>query len=198
MLVASSAGGVQGLGVLLGALDPDLPVPVLVAQHLRRSRETYLVAILSRSTTLRVKLAEDGEHPEAGTVYIAPPDRHLCVREDGMLSLTTEDRVNSARPAADPLFESAAQAHKSGVIGCVLTGADGDGAKGVEAVKAHGGTVLVQDPETADFQGMPRAAIRTGLVDFVLPLAALGPAISRLVQEDRPGRTASCPPARDE
>ncbi|MFZ3566574.1 chemotaxis protein CheB [Streptomyces sp. BH097] len=184
VLVASSAGGIQGLGTLLGGLTPALPVPILVAQHLRRSRETDIVAILSRHTRLPVKLAEHGERPRAGTVYIAPPDRHLCVADDGTLALTHEDRVNYARPAADPLFESAARAYGSGVIGCVLTGSDSDGAQGIEAVKAQGGTVIVQDPETADFHGMPKAAISTGQVDFVLPLAAIGPALTRLVQSD--------------
>lgn len=184
MLVASSAGGVQGLGTLLGGLTPALPVPVLVAQHLNRSRETHIVTILARSTHLPVKLAEHGEHPQPATVYIAPPDRHLCVADDGTLALTHEDRVNYARPAADPLFESAAQAYGSGVVGCVLTGSDSDGARGIEAVKSRGGTVIVQDPETAEFRGMPKAAIGTGKVDFVLPLTAIGPALTRLVQAD--------------
>ncbi|MFZ3599160.1 chemotaxis protein CheB [Streptomyces sp. BH104] len=183
-MVASSAGGVQGLGTLLSGLTPALPVPILVAQHLNRSRETAIVAILSRRTRLSVKLAEHGERPQAGTVYIAPPDRHLCVADDGTLALTNEDRVNYARPAADPLFESAAQAYGSGVIGCVLTGSDSDGAQGIEAVKAQGGTVIVQDPETAEFHGMPKAAIGTGKVDFVLPLTAIGPALTRLVHSD--------------
>ena len=157
-------------------------MPVLVAQHLNRARETRVVTILERSTGLTVKLAEDGERPEAGTVYIAPPDRHLCVRHGGMLSLTREERVNFTRPAADPLFESAAQEHGPGVIGCVLTGTDSDGARGVQAVKTHGGTVIVQDPGTAEFQGMPKAAVGTGQVDFVLPLAAIGPTITRLMR----------------
>jgi two-component system chemotaxis response regulator CheB len=161
-------------------------VPVLVAQHLNRSRETRIVAILSRATELRVKLAEDGERPRAGTVYIAPPDRHLCVRQGGALELTREERVNFARPAADPLFQSASQAYGP-VIGCVLTGADSDGAQGVKAVKEHGGMVLVQDPETAEFHGMPKSAISTGQVDFVLPLSAIGPGIARLVAGDVDG-----------
>jgi two-component system, chemotaxis family, protein-glutamate methylesterase/glutaminase len=187
VLVASSAGGIQGLGTLLGGLADSLPVPVLVAQHLNRAGQTRIVAILGRSTALRVKLAEDGEHPRAGTVHIAPPDRHLCVRADGTLALTREERVNFARPAADPLFESAAQAYGPGVIGCVLTGSDSDGARGVEAVKAHGGTVVVQDPGTAEFRGMPKAAVGTGRVDFVLPLEAIAPAITRLIREDGDG-----------
>nr|WP_202454881.1 chemotaxis protein CheB [Streptomyces sp. SID8367] len=192
-MIASSAGGVQGLGTLLGGLQNDLPVPVLVAQHLNRNRETRIVPILTRFTALTVKLADDGETPQAGTVYIAPPDQHLCVGADGVLFLTREERVNSARPAADPLFEAAAEVYGKSIIACVLTGADGDGARGVEAVKAHGGTVIVEDPETAAVKGMPKAAVRTGKVDHVLPLAAIAPAITRLVhvndaadQADRP------------
>ncbi|MCI3241601.1 chemotaxis protein CheB [Streptomyces spinosisporus] len=182
VLIASSAGGIQGLGTLLGGLEAALPVPILVAQHLNRARETRIVNILSRSTALTVKLAEDGEEPAPGTVYIAPPDRHLCMRADGSLFLTREERVNYARPAADPLFESAAQVYGKGVIGCVLTGSDSDGARGVEAVKAHGGTVIVQDPGTAEFHGMPKAAVGTGQVDFVLALTDIAPAITRLMQ----------------
>jgi two-component system chemotaxis response regulator CheB len=182
VLIASSAGGIQGLGTLLGGLEAALPVPILVAQHLNRARETRIVNILSRSAALTVKLAEDGEEPTPGTVYIAPPDRHLCMRADGSLFLTREERVNYARPAADPLFESAAQVYGKGVIGCVLTGSDSDGARGVEAVKAHGGTVIVQDPGTAEFHGMPKAAVGTGQVDFVLALTDIASAITRLMQ----------------
>lgn len=194
MLVASSAGGVQGLKTLLGGLRPTMPVPVFVAQHLNRSRETRIVDILTRSTSLAVRLAEDGERPRAGTVYLAPPDRHLCVREGGTLALTREERVNFARPAADPLFASAAEEYGPRVIACVLTGADSDGARGVEVVKAHGGTTLVQDPETAEFHGMPNAAIRTGRADHVLPLEAIAPAIDRLLRRGTGEAPTSCTP----
>ncbi|KUF14878.1 chemotaxis protein CheB [Streptomyces silvensis] len=182
MLVAASAGGHKGLRKLLGGLDAALPVPVLVVQHLNRNRETLIVRVLSPHTPLKVKLAEDGEQAQPGTVHIAPPDWHLCVRAFGMLSLTQEDRVNFTRPAADPLFESAAQTYGSRIVACVLTGTDGDGSRGVRAVKARGGTVIVQDPETAEFKGMPKSAIETGQVDLVLPLEAIGRVIDRLVQ----------------
>ncbi|MEV0322698.1 chemotaxis protein CheB [Streptomyces sp. NPDC050658] len=180
--MAASAGGIEGLGTLLRGLDSELPAFVLVVQHLRRSRETRIVSVLSRRTDLKVKLAQDGDGPSPGTVYIAPPDQHLCVRTGKKLALTQEARVNYARPAADPLFESAAEAYGSRTIACVLTGTDGDGTQGITAVKAHGGTVIVQDPDTADFQGMPRSAINTGLVDLVLHLEDIAPAIARLVR----------------
>ncbi|MER7344881.1 chemotaxis protein CheB [Streptomyces aurantiacus] len=181
VVVASSAGGVRSLRSLLGGLDSELPAVVLVAHHLRRARETHIVSILSRHTRLTVKLATHGERPERGTVYIAPPDHHLCVQPDGMLKLTREDPVNYSRPAADPLFESAAKAYGPLVIACVLTGADGDGARGVQAVKTRGGTVIVQDPETAEFRGMPKSAIATGQVDLVLPDEGIAAAIGRLL-----------------
>ncbi|MET8690493.1 chemotaxis protein CheB [Streptomyces sp. NPDC004732] len=181
VLIAASAGGIRGLGTLLAGLRAPCPVPVLVAQHLRRERETQIVRILTRTSTLRVKLAADGESPEAGTVYVAPPDHHLCVEKDGELSLSNAGRINHARPAADPLFESAARVYGPRIIACVLTGADGDGARGVEAVKAHGGTVIVQDPASAEFYGMPEAAVNTGKADAVLPLEDIAAALNRLL-----------------
>ncbi|WP_320774484.1 chemotaxis protein CheB [Streptomyces sp. CRN 30] len=188
VLVASSAGGVLGLGTLLRGLGADLPVPVLVAQHLRRARRTQIVEVLSRATALPVQLAEDGDHPKNGAVYLAPPDHHLCMREDGAFRLTDEKPINFARPAADPLFESAAHTYDGRVIACVLTGADSDGARGVEAVKDRGGTIVVQDPATAEFRGMPKSAIETGRVDHVLPLDGIGPAIARLLRAGSPDR----------
>ncbi|MEV0522976.1 chemotaxis protein CheB [Streptomyces sp. NPDC050439] len=183
VVVASSAGGIEGLQALLAGLGADFPAPVLVAHHLRRARETHIVAILSRRTTLTVKLAEDGEIPEPGTVYIAPPDHHLCVPADGSLSLSQEPPVNQSRPAADPLFESAAATFGPLLIACVLTGADGDGARGVEAVKSGGGTVIVEDPATAKFHGMPKSAIGTGQVDFVLGADDIPARLRRLVRQ---------------
>lgn len=184
VVVASSAGGVVGLQTLLGALDAGLPASILVAHHLRRSRATNIAAILSRATGLGVELAQGGMLPRAGCVHIAPPDHHLCVEMDGTLSLSGEGRINYARPAADPLFESATKAYGPLVIACVLTGSDGDGTRGVEAVKSHGGTVIVEDPATAAFRGMPKSAIETGQVDYVSPIEGIAPLIRRLLPRD--------------
>ncbi|MFC8131627.1 chemotaxis protein CheB [Streptomyces sp. NPDC057302] len=184
VVVASSAGGIEGLKTLLGGLDAGLPVSVLVAQHLRRSRETRIVAVLSPATGLRVKLAHDGELPSAGTVHIAPPDHHLCVQTDGSLALSREGPVNYARPAADPLFESASKIYGPQIIACVLTGSDGDGARGVELVKSRGGIVIVQDPATAAFEGMPKSAIETGKVDYVRRAEDIAPLIRQLLESD--------------
>lgn len=184
--VAASAGGVQALSTFFAALSADFPVPVLVVQHLDPRHETALADILDRRSALRVKLAEAGEHVERGTAYLAPPDRHLLVGADGVLSLSDRPRVNFVRPAADLLFESVAQAYGARAIACVLTGSGRDGADGVRAVHAVGGTVVAEDPATARFPGMPGAAVGTGHVDLVLPLADIPNALHDLLVATRP------------
>ncbi|MCI3270225.1 chemotaxis protein CheB [Streptomyces cylindrosporus] len=183
--VASSAGGIHGLATLLSALDEGLPVPVLVVQHLDPRHRTVIAEVLDRRTPLDVKLAEDREQTLPGTVYIAPPDRHLLVGPDGILTLTDSELVHFVRPSADLLFESVAGAYRARAIACVLTGTGRDGAMGVDAVKSRGGTVIVQDPATAEFRGMPDAAVGTGRVDFVLPLEEIPAVIRGLVETKR-------------
>lgn len=182
---ASSAGGVTALMRLLAALPADLSVPVLVVQHLDRRHETVIADVLQRRSSLKVKLAEDGERVSPGTVYVAPPDRHLLVDESGVLSLSSSELVHFLRPSADLLFESVAGAFGDRAIACVLTGTGSDAAMGVTAVHARGGTVIVQDPETADFPGMPQAAVATGAADFVLPLEEIAGVILGLVEVRR-------------
>ncbi|GAA5073918.1 chemotaxis protein CheB [Nocardia iowensis] len=179
--VASSAGGITALFRVLGALPADLPVPVLVVQHLDPRHKTVLAELVSRRTELRVKLATAGELVEAGTVYIAPPNQHLLVEPPGILALSGSELVHFVRPSADLLFESVAGAYGSRAIACVLTGSGSDGATGVSAIKSRGGTVLVQDPDEAEFQGMPRAAVATGDADIVVPLEDIADVIRGLV-----------------
>ncbi|MGW2723862.1 chemotaxis protein CheB [Streptomyces sp. NPDC001492] len=185
VVVASSAGGINALVVLLGALPGDLPVPVLVVQHLDPRHRTVIADVLGRRTPLTVKLAEDHEQTRPGTVYIAPPDRHLLVRPGGLVALTDSELVHFVRPSADLLFESVAGAYGPKAIACVLSGTGRDGAMGVDAVKSRGGTVIVQDPSTAEFSGMPEAAVGTGTVDFVLPLEEIAAVIRGLVGTER-------------
>ena len=183
--VASSAGGIQALTALLGALGSDLPVPVLLVQHLDPRHRTLLAEVLARRTALHVKLAEAGEQVRPGTVYVAPPDRHLLVDPSGVLSLSSTELVHFVRPSADLLFESVAGAYGAEAIACVLTGTGRDGAMGVDAVKSRGGTVIVQNPETADFPGMPQSAVDTGAADFVLPLEDIAAVVRGLVEAER-------------
>jgi two-component system chemotaxis response regulator CheB len=104
------------------------------------------------------------------------------VGQHGVLSLTSSELVHFLRPSADLLFESVAGAYGARAIACVLTGSGSDGAMGVHAVKSRGGTVIVEDPETAEFKGMPQAAVDTGAADFVVPLDEISAIISGLVE----------------
>jgi two-component system chemotaxis response regulator CheB len=180
--VAASAGGITALGVLLGALPVGFPVPVLVVQHLDPRHETVIAHVLGRSTQLPVKLAEAGELARPGIIYVAPPDRHLLVGAAGLLALSDSEQVHFVRPSADLLFESAAGAYGARAIACVLTGTGRDGATGVTAVKSRGGTVIAQDPVSAEFKGMPQAAVDTGVVDFVLSLDEIAVVVRGLVE----------------
>ena len=113
---------------------------------------------------------EEGDRIECGMVHIAPPDHHLLVNGDGTLSLSHSELVHFVRPSADLLFESVAASHRERAIAVVLTRTGSDGDMGVQAIKSTGGLVIAQDPESAEFPGMPRTAIDTGCVDLVLPL----------------------------
>jgi two-component system chemotaxis response regulator CheB len=185
LAVASSAGGVAALTFLVSRLPADFAVPVLIVQHLDPRHDTVLAQVLSRRTSLKVMLAEGQEMPLPGVVYIAPPDHHLLVGSDGRLALSSSELVHFVRPSADLLFESVAGAYGDRAIACVLTGSGTDGAMGVTAVHARGGTVVVEDPSTAMFTGMPNAAIGTGDVDFVLPLEEIPEAVCHLVDARR-------------
>ncbi|HEY2702131.1 MAG TPA: chemotaxis protein CheB [Candidatus Dormibacteraeota bacterium] len=179
--VASSAGGVVALDTMLPALPGDFPAAVVVVQHLDPRHRSLMAEILRRHAMLPVVQGEQGQRVQGGTVYIAPPNRHLLVGPDGILSLSDGDLVHFVRPCADLLFESVAESYSDRAIAVVLTGCGQDGAMGVRAIKRRGGTVIVQDEKSSEFTGMPHAAIRTGQSDLVLPLLEIAPALVGLV-----------------
>src|SRR5215471_422366 len=179
--IAASAGGLRALTNVLSALTPDFPAAVTVVQHLDPRHRSLMAELLSRQSRLPVKQAEEGDVLRPGSVYVAPPDRHLLVNADGTLSLSKTELVHFLRPSADLLFESVAASFKDRAIAVVLTGTGSDGASGLQAIKKMGGTVVTQDEGTSEFFGMPSSAIQTGLVDFVLPLNEIAPALTTLV-----------------
>jgi two-component system chemotaxis response regulator CheB len=179
--MAASAGGLTALSRVLSSLPQDLPAALVVVQHLDPRHRSLMSEILDRRTSLHVKEAAEGDILEVGTVFIAPPNRHLLVNTDGTLSLTQSELVHFVRPSADLLFESVAASSRDRAIAVVLTGTGSDGAMGVRAIKKMGGTVIAQDKGTCEFFGMPGAAIESGSVDFVLPLDEIASAIVALV-----------------
>jgi two-component system chemotaxis response regulator CheB len=185
--LASSAGGIAALGRVLGSLPEKFPAAIVVVQHLDPRHRSLMADVLRRRTTLSVVQAEDGQRMDPGTVYVAPPDRHLLVNPDGTLSLSQSELVHFVRPSADLLFESVAASYKHRTIAVVLTGTGSDGSMGIAAIKKMGGTVIVQDAESSEFFGMPSAAIKSGHADFVLPLDEIPSALTTLVMKRRVG-----------
>ena len=182
--MAASAGGLTALSDVLSSLPQDFPATIVVVQHLDPRHRSLMAEILDRRTKLKVKQATEGESLEAGTVYIAPPNRHMLINRDGTVSLTQSELVHFVRPSADLLFESVAASYKERAICVILTGTGSDGSMGVRAIKKMGGTVVAQDKATSEFFGMPGAAIETGSVDFVLPLGEIASALVTLVMKN--------------
>jgi two-component system chemotaxis response regulator CheB len=165
---------------VLAALPGDFPAPLVVVQHVDPRHRSLMAEILARRTSLRVSEARAGDRVARGHVYVAPPNQHLLVNPDGTLSLTQTELVHFVRPSADLLFESVAATYKGRAIAVVLSGSGEDGAMGVTAIKKMGGTVIVQDAKTSEFSGMPDAAEKTGVADFVLALDEIAPALQTL------------------
>jgi two-component system chemotaxis response regulator CheB len=176
VVVGVSTGGPDALDVMLRALPPELPVPILVVQHMPPMFTRLLAERLHRLGGLPVREAQDGDAVRSSTVYIAPGDRHLRLERRGTdvrVVLDDGPPENSCRPAADVLFRSAVDVFGSGTLGMVLTGMGHDGLRGCAAVRARGGQVLVQDPATAVIGSMPASVRDAGLAHAALPLEPL-------------------------
>jgi two-component system chemotaxis response regulator CheB len=162
-------------------LPVALDIAVLLAYHQGDdSHPSQVVAVLDRRSLMRVRNAVDGELLRPGLILSAAPNCHLVVSPGWRLATPREDPIRFVRPSADRLFESMAEVCGRHTIAVVLSGSGRDGAQGVRAVKAAGGTVIVQDSASATFSSMPDAAIRTGLADLVLTIDEIGPALERL------------------
>lgn len=180
IVVGASAGGVEALQRLVADLPPEVPASILVVLHLLSSHQSVLDSILERAGDLAVSQAKDGERLERGHVYVAPPDRHLLVL-DGHVRLSAGPRENGHRPAVDPLFRSAARAFGARVIGVILSGTLDDGTDGIRLVKDREGATIVQDPDDAQYDGMPRSAIAYTEPDRVVPIADMAETLCEML-----------------
>lgn len=179
VVIGTSAGGLAALSVLVAGLEATFRLPLLVVQHIPSGVPTQLAEIFQRKTGLHVKEADEKEAVRGGTLYFAAPGYHLLVEQDTSLSLSQDDSVHFSRPSIDVLFESAADAWGERVAGILLTGANEDGAAGLEAIHRAGGLTIVQDPDEAEVDSMPRAALQRFAPDYILPLRD----IHRLLRE---------------
>lgn len=177
--LGASAGGFKALSRLLGPLPEGFGCGILVVQHLSPDYRSVLAELLERKTSLHVHQASDREKIVPGVVYVAAPNLHLLA-EPGAVRLLRTPAVHHSRPSIDLLFESVAVNYGQRAIGVVLSGSGRDGAAGVQAMKAAGGIIMAEDPASSEFSSMPYAAVATGCVDIVLPVARLAKALVRL------------------
>ncbi len=189
IVVAASAGGLMPLRAFLAGLPADLPASVLVVLHIPATGGQALPGILDRSGPLTAGAAQDGEMLTHGHVYVAPADHHVLV-VNGSIQLSQEPRQNGVRPAADPMFRSAALYGGPRVLAVVLSGTLDDAALGCVAVEQHGGRVLVQDPAEAGYPGMPASALAATQHAVALPVTDLGRLVSRLATGTKPDTLA--------
>jgi two-component system chemotaxis response regulator CheB len=176
VVIAASAGGFQPLRRIVAALPIPCLGAVFIVMHIG-SHPSVLPSLLSSANKLPAAFAQDGASIEAGHIYIAPPDYHMILEAD-RIRLTQGPKVNYARPAADPLFISAAEAFGKRAIGIVLSGGGEDGAAGLRAIKEHGGTALVQYPGEAEHSSMPRAALAADHPDASLTVQKISQRIA--------------------
>lgn len=179
--IAISTGGPNALVELVGAVSPELTVPIFITQHMPPYFTRILADRLSSRGNLQVVEAQHGHRVEPGRVYIAPGDFHLevaCEAEQLFIVLSQAAPENSCRPSADVMFRSLARTYGPNLLALVMTGMGADGQKGCEVVKRYGGVVIAQDEASSTVWGMPGAVVTAGLADEVLPLDKLGHAIN--------------------
>jgi two-component system chemotaxis response regulator CheB len=184
--VGASTGGPNALAEVFRRLPGDLPVPILIVQHMPPMFTRLLAERLSSEFSLRVREASSGSVLEPGCTWIAPGDYHLIVVREGTQVRTRvhqDPPENSCRPAVDVLLRSVAQTFGPHCLAVILTGMGQDGLRGCEAIREAGGQVLAQDEATSVVWGMPGYVARAGLADRVLPLSLIGDEIVRRVRE---------------
>ena len=184
--IAVSTGGPAALHALLSVLPSDFPVPILVVQHMAKGFTEGLATWLNTASSLRVKIAEDREELAPQTVYLAPDDRHLGVNVRRLVELSDAAPVGAFRPAGTHLFKSVAKVFGASCVAVIMTGMGRDGVEGLHDVRAVGGRVVAQDEETSVVFGMPNAAIEAGVVNVVLPLAAIVAQLGNRVELNGP------------
>ncbi|WP_213880384.1 chemotaxis protein CheB [Pseudomonas sp. dw_358] len=182
VVVGASAGGVEALLSIYGALPPGYSLPVITVLHLPDNRHSQLAEVFERRLLRPVRQAMDKETIEAGVIYFAGPGYHLSIERDFSFSLSQEERVHYSRPAIDLLFDSAADAYGPALVAVLLTGANEDGARGIATVARHGGLTVVQDPAEAKISVMPLAALALTVPDHILPLHGIGTLLAGLEQ----------------
>jgi two-component system chemotaxis response regulator CheB len=185
VVVGASAGGVEALIKLVRALPRVYTGTLFIVLHLSPEGTSVMAPILERAGSLGADQAVDGEMPKPGHIYVAPPDRHLLIGDDGRIALSAGPKENGHRPAVDPLFRSAAAVYGPRTVGVVMSGSRDDGTAGLRSVKEAGGMAVVQDPSEALAPSMPLSAIEHVSVDAVRPAEKIAALLVQLATVER-------------
>ncbi|RCR67941.1 chemotaxis protein CheB [Larkinella punicea] len=180
VVIGGSAGSIEVLLKLLPALSSPLSLVIMIVLHRKNSTDSSLADLLSSRTTIRVQEVEDKDPVVPGTIYLAPADYHLLIEKDEVFSLDDSEKVNYSRPSLDVTFESAADVYGSSLVGILLSGANADGTAGLNLIKARGGVLIAQKPETAQAAFMPQHAIQNAPIDRVLDVEEMAVFINSL------------------
>jgi two-component system CheB/CheR fusion protein len=189
--LGASAGGLNALQEFFSNMSPDSGMAFVVILHLSPNFQSNAATVIQQSTSMTVTQVTATEPLVPNHVYVIPPANYLSIT-DGHLRLTTDERGAGRRAPIDLFFRALAETHGRNAAAIVLSGTGADGAIGVQRIKEQGGVVLVQDPDEAQFDAMPRNAIATGLVDFVIPVAAMP---AQLIEYWRNAEEVRLPPA---
>src|SRR5579862_90582 len=179
--IGASAGGLDAFKMFFSALPSDSGLAYVLIQHLDPTRDSLTAELVSTYTRMRVVQAEDGMRVEANRVYVIPPNTYLSIRER-TLRLSAPTAPRSLRMAIDYFLHSLAEDQHAGAVGVILSGTGTDGTLGLKEIKAAGGMTMVQDPQTAQHDGMPRSAIASGSADYVLRAEEMPDALLTYVQ----------------
>lgn len=191
VVFGSSSGGIDAVLTIVASLPSDFPAPIVIAQHLDPQRESRLGELLARRTDLTVRTVTSDVSLEAGTIYVVPSDRDVEISDHHVG--VHKDTAGLSRPSVDRLMSTAARVFGDDLIGVVLSGTGTDGAAGAQAIKGYGGTVIVQNPQSAEYSGMPMA-VPPSAVDVVAELDAIGPLLVDLLS----GHFSLPPPGQDD
>jgi two-component system chemotaxis response regulator CheB len=170
--IGASAGGLHALNVILPIFPADFAIPIIVVLHVPQTKPSLLVELFSPKCNLTVGEPNDKQEVTPG-IWFAPPGYHLLIESDRTFALSVDDPVNFSRPSVDVLFQSAADVYGRKLLAVILSGANGDGALGAKSIAEKGGSILVQDPDEAEAEAMPLAAISAVETITVAPLSRI-------------------------
>jgi two-component system, chemotaxis family, CheB/CheR fusion protein len=208
--IGASAGGLEAYKEFFHALPVDTGMAFVLIQHLDPSHHSMLAEILSKATKIPVDEVKAGSRVKPNRVYVIPPGAFIAIAA-GAFTLTPRNKESGQHLSVNFFLRSLAEERKSGAIGVILSGTGGDGTLGLESIKAEGGITFAQDPATAKYDGMPRSAIDSGCVDFVLPPNEIAQELHRIrrhpyIRQDEEGAEEQgkeladsvAPPAREQ